>query len=177
MNRITLREASRQYAAAKAVDPLATVDVELFAINNDPMLRFTAVMTIKGVDSEVAADNGKLKVFANVDDFLKFVAKAAESGDGVYNVKVDTGMILASKVPGNMLTWAQSQIARLAATKPKQQKVIDLIDAQLATMAGWETGNQAQQAKKAELSAQRGAVVTDMAAIDAEVSRLQALLV
>lgn len=176
MDRITLREMSRLYANAKAVEPTATCDVRLVAVNGDKKLRFKAEVTIGGVTNEVAADNGKIKVFSDVDDFLKFVAKAAESGDGVYKVEVDTGMILASSVPGDMLKWAAGQVDKLTNVKPKQQAVIGTIDAQLAMMVGWENGNQAQQAKKLDTQNQKACVILDIAAIDAEIERLQGLI-
>ena len=127
---------------------------------------------IDGVVFECASDNGRIKVFSDVDSFLKYVAKAAEAGDGVYNVEIDTGALLASSVPSNMVTWAQSQITRLNKVKTAQAAVIDALDEQLGFMVGWEAGNAAQQAKKAETEAQKVAVTTDIAAIDTEVARL-----
>lgn len=51
------------------------------------------------------------------------------------------------------------------------------IDEQLLLMVGWENGNVAQKAKKAEVQAQRACVVTDVAAIDTEIARLQTIVV
>ena len=103
---------------------------------------------------------------------MKFAAKAAEKGNGVYTVEVDTGSLLASSVPADMQSWADAQIIRLNKAKVSQQAVIAEIDNQLGLMIGWENGNAAQQAKKLEVQAQRAAVVTDIAAIDTEVARL-----
>ena len=71
-----------------------------------------------------------------------------------------------------MVTWAQGQITRLGKVKTAQNAVITKLDEQLGFMVGWENGNAAQQAKKLEVQNQRACVVTDIAAIDAEVARL-----
>jgi hypothetical protein len=176
MNRITLREASRQYANARQSNPAAKAGVRLVAINNDKKLRFHAQMTIATVESVVAGDNGKVKVFGNVDDFLKFFAKAAESGDGVYDVEVDTGMILASGIPSNMLTWAQNQVTKLSNVKIAQQKAVTAIDVQLGMMLGWDNGNQAQVAKFLDVTEQKACVLADIAAITTEIARLNSLI-
>jgi len=174
--RCTLRELSRLYAGERETNPGAVATIRLVAVNNDKKLRFVAYMTIGDGEYEVAADNGKIKVFGNVDDFLKVAAKAAESGDGVYSVEIDTGAILASTVPSNMKTWAEAQVARLNKAKDGQAKVIAAVDLQLSMMGGWEFGNAAQRAKKTELTEQRAAVVADVAAVDAEIARLNGLI-
>lgn len=175
MERKSLRELSRLFKAEKANNPNAVATLKLVASTVDKSLKFVAVITIAGVSYQCAADTGKVKTFPDVDTFLKYAATAAETGNGVYNVEVDTGAVLASYVPTNMKTWAESQIVRLGKSKLSQQAVISDIDTQLGLMVGWENGNAAQQAKKAEVQAQRACVVTDIAAIDAEVVRLQAI--
>ena len=175
MARKTLRELSRLYNAEKAINPGAVATLNVTSVGTDRALKFVGHMTIAAVVYEVAGDNGKIKSFSDVDGYLKFAAKAAEKGDGVYSVSVDTGALLASKVPNDLKAAAASQILSLGKTKISQTAVIADIDASLALMVGWEAGNQAQQAKKAETQAQRAAVVTDVAAIDTEVVRLTAI--
>lgn len=172
MARKTLRELSRLFGVEKATNPAAVATLKAQAISGDKKLRFTGTVQIGATNYEVASDFGKIKVFPDVDSFLKAAAKAAEKGNGVYNVEVDTGALLASSVPSDMRTWADAQIIRLNKAKVLQQAVIAEIDNQLDLMVGWESGNAAQQAKKAEVTAQRAAVVTDIAAIDTEVARL-----
>lgn len=170
--RKTLRELARLVAAEKLATPGFVPVIKLQAVGTDKALRLVGTVEIDGVVFECASDNGRIKVFSDVDSFLKYVAKAAEAGDGVYNVEIDTGALLASSVPSNMVTWAQSQITRLGKVKTAQQGVILALDEQLGFMVGWESGNAAQQAKKAETEAQKVAVTTDIAAIDTEVARL-----
>ena len=170
--RKTQRELSRLYSGWKVGTPGAVAAILLTVIGTSSALKFTGKMTIDGNTYELATDAGKVKAFSNVDDALKFAAKVAEKGNGVYTVEVDTGAVLASKVPNDMKAFAESQIVRLAKAKVSQNAIIDEIDADLTLMVGWEVGNAAQQAKKIEVQAQRAAVVTDVAAIDAEVARL-----
>ena len=172
MARKTSREISRLFAAEKLVNPAAVAVLAMAAVGTDKALRFMATMTVGGTVFEVAGDSGKLKTFTDVDGFLKFAAKCAEKGDGVYSVEVDTKALLASSVPNDMKLWADSQIVRLGKAKLTQQAIISGIDDQLGLMIGWENGNAAQQAKKVETQAQRACVVTDIAAIDTELARL-----
>lgn len=175
MARKTSREISRLFALEKVGNPAAVAVLKANAVPGDKGLRFYATVGIGASVYEVASDAGKLKVFSDVDSFLKFAAKAAEKGDGVYTVEVNTAELLASSVPNDLKVWAESQIVRLNKAKLSQQAVIAGIDEQIGLMVGWENGNAAQQAKKLEAQDQRACVVTDVAAIDAEVVRLTAI--
>lgn len=170
--RKTNRELSRLFAVEKGINPAAVAVLSLVSVGTDRALKFVGNLTIGATTYEVCSDNGKVKTFSDVDGFLKFAAKAAEKGDGVYDVSVDTGALLASRVPSDMKADAASKIVTLGRAKVGQTAVIADIDTQLALMVGWEAGNAAQQAKKIEVTAQRAAVVTDVAAIDTEVARL-----
>lgn len=170
--RKTTRELSRLFAVEKGINPAAVAALSLVALGTDKKLKFAGDMTIGATTYQVAGDNGKLKTFSDVDGFLKFAAKAAEKGDGVYVVSCDTGALLASKVPSDVKVWAGNQVVSLGKTKTKQTAEIASIDSALALMVGWESGNAAQQAKKVETEAQRAAVVTDIDAIDTEIARL-----
>lgn len=172
MARKTLRELSRLFGIEKQTTPGAVATLKLQAIGTDKALRFAGTVQIGATVYEVAGDSGKLKAFTDVDSFLKYAAKAAEKGNGVYSVEVDTGALLASSVPADMQSWAEAQIVRLNKAKVSQQALIVSIDDQLGLMVGWENGNAAQQAKKLETQAQRACIVTDIAAIDTEVARL-----
>lgn len=172
MARKTLRELSRLFNVEKGTTPGAVAILKLHAIGADKALRFAGTVQIGAITYDVASDSGKLKTFTDVDSFLKYAAKAAEKGNGVYAVEVDTGSLLASSVPADMQSWADSQIVRLNKAKISQQALIVQIDDQLGLMVGWENGNAAQAVKKAETQAQRACVVTDIAAIDTEIARL-----
>ena len=172
MARKTLRELTRLFIAEKLTNTNAVATLRCVAVGTDKALRFVGNMTIGAKTYELAGDSGKLKTFSDVDSFLKFSAKAAEKGNGIYSVEVETGALLASSVPADMKSWAEGQIVRLNKSKVSQQATIDTLDEQLGLMIGWENGNAAQQAKKVETQAQRACVVTDIAAIDTELARL-----
>ena len=172
MARKTLRELTRLFNAEKVSNPTSTASLRCVAVGTDKTLRFMGKMTIGATTYDLAGDSGKLKIFSDVDSFLKFAAKAAEKGNGIYSVEVETNALLASSVPADMKSWAEAQIVRLNKAKVSQQVVIASLDDQLVLMVGWESGNAAQQAKKVETQAQRACVVTDIAAIDTELGRL-----
>ncbi|KXB31741.1 hypothetical protein AT959_05145 [Dechloromonas denitrificans] len=172
MSRKTLREISRLFNVEKTNTPGAVAVLKINALPGDKGLRFVGTVQVGAVVYDVASDSGKIKTFSDVDSYLKFAAKAAEKGNGVYTVEINTGELLASTVPNDMKSWAESQIVRLNKSKVSQQALIVSIDEQLGLMVGWENGNSAQQAKKLETQAQRACVVTDIAAIDTEVARL-----
>ena len=172
MARKTQREISRLFTTEKVTNPTAVAVLKAHAVGTDKALRLMATIAIGASVYEVASDSGKLKTFTDIDGLLKFSAKCAEKGNGVYTVEVDTGALLASSVPNDMQTWAEAQIVRLNKAKVSQQAAIATLDDQLGLMVGWENGNAAQAAKKLETQAQRACVVTDIAAIDTEVARL-----
>ncbi|MGV0950467.1 MAG: hypothetical protein ACOYB3_07305 [Azonexus sp.] len=174
--RKTSREISRLVGLEKVATPGFVPTLKLLAVGADKMLKMVGSVVIGADTFELASDSGKIKTFSTVDDFLRYVAKAAEKGDGVYNVEVNTGALLASSVPSNISTWAASKIVSLGKTKANQIAAGVALDGQIASMAGWNLGNAAQQAKLAETQAQKAAVLVDIAAIDTEVVRLQALV-
>lgn len=175
MARKTIRELYRLFTVEKVSSPNAVGVIKASAVGTDKALRFRATIGIGANTYDLASDSGKIKVFSDVDSVLKFAAKAAEKGNGVYTVEVDTGALLASSVPADLKAWAEAQIVRLNKAKVSQQAAVDGIDDQLGLMVGWENGNAAQQAKKLEMQAQRACVVTDIAAIDTENARLAAI--
>lgn len=170
--RKTNRELARLFNAEKVITPATVAVLNMVSVGTDKALKFVATITIGATTYEVCSDNGKIKTFSDVDGFLKFAAKAAEKGDGVYTVVVDTGPLLASRVPSNLQTDAASKIVTLNRVKVGQNAVIAELGDQLTLMAGWESGNAAQQAKKIETKAQKTAVETDVAAIGTELARL-----
>lgn len=171
-----MRKTSRQLAilisAALAVDAGTPIAFKLLTVGSDKSLKFVGSVDIDGTVYELAADSGKVQTFQDVDGFVKKVAKFNEDGEGVYTVTVDTGALLASSVPANLVTAKAAKIASLNKTKVAQNAVVVTLDAQIALMPGWDVGNAAQRAKLAEVQAQKVAVVGDIAAIDAELLAL-----
>lgn len=174
--RKTTRELARLFGAWKANVPAAVAGLTAVVVGTSSALKFIGRVTIDGTAYEIATDAGKVKTFGNIDDLLKSAAKIAEVGNGVYSVSVDTGAVLASKVPNDMQVFAENQIVKLNKTKVSQNAIIAGLDDDLGLMVGWENGNAAQQAKKIEVQAQRAAVVADVAAIDAEIVKYQAIV-
>jgi hypothetical protein len=103
---------------------------------------------------------------------VKFLAQAAPIGSGDYPIVLKTGITLAQSVPEDLVAWAGKQIIKLQAKKAAQQEVIAGLNAQLALMTDWEDGSPLQVAKKEEVTTQKAAVESDIAAIDAEILRL-----
>lgn len=171
-----MRKTSRQLAglitAALVVDPAVAVTFGLLAVGTDKTLKFVGSVDVGGVVYELAADNGKIQKFSDVDGFVKRVAKFAEDGEGKYQVSIDTGALLASSVPANLIAAKAAKIASLTKTKTAQNVVVAALDAEIALMPGWDVGNAAQRAKLAEVQDQKAAVVGDIAAIDAELVAL-----
>lgn len=64
----------------------------------------------------------------------------------------------------------------LVAEKSRQVGRIEGIDAQLGAMVGWEGGNAAQVARKAELVRARAVLIGDVDAIDARVAEIDAVV-
>lgn len=174
-NRRTVRDLAGIYRLAKEANPGIVPVFQVASVGSDRSLKFVGSVEIEGVTYVPAGDTGKVKSFADVDAFVAYMSKCCEASDGVYQVSVNTASILASKVPNDMKAWAASQIVSLSQKRTGQVAVVNTIDQQLSLMIGWEAGNQAQRAKKAEVEAQRACVQADIAAIDAEVTRLTAI--
>lgn len=173
-----MRKTSRDLAAIVAAERKAVPGFKpvLSAVNvGGKNMKLVGFVKVGAVSYQFAADNGKVKNFADVDGFVKAAAKVAENGDGSYSVEIVTGTALASAVPADMKKWAAQQVVRLGVSKQAQTGAIAGIDSELALMAGWEAGNAIQQAKKTEVTAQKSAVQGDVAAIEAEIVRLSAI--
>lgn len=79
---------------------------------------------------------------------------------------------LARQLVRDRVKAAAAKVAKLQAAKVSQQAVVAGLDAQLAMMAGWESGSPLQVARFVEVMEQKAAVLADVAAIDAEIVRL-----
>lgn len=172
MARKTQRALTKLLRDERVSNPGAQPTFRMLVLGEDTKLRFVGYVKIAGVEYQVATNNGKVATFGDVDSFIRYCAASVETSDGTYDVVIATGTVLVKSIPADLEAWAESEIARLNVRKTAQQAVITALDAQLALMTGWETGNSLQQAKKAETQAQRAAVVEDIAAIDAEITRL-----
>lgn len=174
MIRAGMREIERVFNAAVVADPATVVGVKAVAV--DKKLRFRGEVGIGESQYVIADDKGKVKTFTDVDDLVKTVAQYMPTSSGSYLVQVDTGALLVRPLPSDLVKAAQSDLVKLNAKKAAASAVVTALDANLALMVGWETGNALQVARKAEVTAERGAVVADVAAIDAEIARLTAIV-
>lgn len=172
--RKTSRQLAALHAAEKIITPGSEPSLSLVSVGTDKGLKFIANVTIGANTYAFASDAGKVQTFSDVDAFVKKVSKFAESGDGAYTVTVDTGALLASTVPVNLVAAKAAKILSLGKIKTNQQAVLVGIDEQIAMMPGWDVGNAAQRAKLTETQAQREAVVGDIAELTAEIAALQA---
>ena len=172
MVRITKRGLSEAVIAERSLDPGVNVEYTLTAAAGDKSLKFGVVVKVNGAYYQVANDAGKVQTYGDVDDVVKMLAIYAPSNDGTYQLTVVTGDQLFTNIPTDMVAWAAAQVTKLTAAKTDQQAAVVALDAQLALMVGWETGNAKQAAKKAEITAQKSAIVADIAAISAIIDRL-----
>lgn len=171
--RATVRKLAGILAAYKVGNPGFTPVFACSAVGTDKQLKVQSTVKVDGgAPVTIAADNGKIKTFSDVDAAIQAFSKISESNNGVYSLSVDTGALFASKVPTNMVSAAESKIIALTKTKANQTAQKASLDADLVLMAGWDTGNAAQQARFAEVTAQSATVADDIGALTAELARL-----
>lgn len=146
---------------------------EFTVVTADRKLRFKGSVKIGAVVYDCANSNGKIATFGDVDSFVKYAASCVETIDGTYTVEIITGAVLVKTLPADMQAWAADEVVRLGVKRAAQQAVVGELDVQLGLMVGWDiNGNALQQAKFAEVTEQKAAVLGDIAAIDAEIIRL-----
>lgn len=170
--RITLRGLVQAVIEARVIDANVAISTEANAIAGEKSLKFYGIVKVGAAEYDLANTNGKLKLFANADDLVKYIAQAVPAGSGSYTIKVNTGVVLAAAVPSDLIKAAAAKVVKLGAAKTAQQAVITEINAQLALMAGWGSGSALQVNKLNETNVQKAAVQADIAAIDAEIVRL-----
>lgn len=173
--RKTMREIARLLKVERQTNAGAVPTLALNAVPGDKSLRYGGEITIGAATYQVATDAGRVRTFGNGDDFVKTVAKYLPTSSGAYAVTVATGILLVSPVPSDLVKDAQAKVLRYQAVKTAQQAVVADLDADLALMAGWATGNPLQVAKWGEVTAQKAAVVEDIAAVDALIAEYQAI--
>lgn len=177
MSRASIRVLAARAAAHIAANPGFVPTLYCTAIGVDKSLRLLASVKVDGgSEVDICGDNGKIKTFSDMDGVVKAMSKIRESSNGVYAITVDTGVLFASSAPANVTAYYEAQIVRLGKVKVHQQAVSAEIAAQLVLIAGWDVGNAAQQARFAEVTAQKAAVDADITALTDEIARLTALV-
>lgn len=171
-----MRKTIRQLAGIVAADAVNSPVYSFVCVAGNKGVRGMLIVTLGATAYEVAGDNGRIKVFGTVDDAVKAAAKIHESNSGDYQIMVETGALFASPAPADPEAYYEGLIAKLGKAKTAQQARLADIDALLVQMTGWGTGNAAQVARFNEVTEQSATVNGDIAAIDAEVTRLQGLL-
>lgn len=173
--RKTMRVIAEALATARQTTPGLLPVLSLLAIGQDKSLRMVGSVQVGATSYDVANDQGKVRTFTAVDDFVKAVAKYIPTVTGDYPVTVKTGILLVGSVPADLIKDAQSKVVKLGGVKVTQQGVVADLNAQLALMAGWDQGNPLQVAKFNEVTAQKAAVVEDIAALDALIAHYQTI--
>lgn len=169
------RKSLRAIAALIAAAVPGVVSLKVSANGPDKSLRFGGTVTVDGTAYEVAADNGKLKRYAEVDAFVKDAAAHFPTNNGTYTVQVETGLVLVQSLPSDLKKDAAAKVIKLGAKKTTQQGVVTKLDADLLLMAGWENGNALQVARFNEVTTEKATVVNDIAAIDAQIAHYTAI--
>lgn len=162
------------FAAAKLLDPDVAVTITATAL--DKKLKFRGDVLIGATAYTVADAKGKIKSFGDVDDLVKLLSGVLPTSSGDYVVNVVTGALLIKPLPGDMVKAAQSEVGKLTAAKTAALAVVTGLDASLALMVGWESGNVLQVARKTETLAQKTAVLDEIVAVEAEIARLTAII-
>lgn len=174
--RVSIRALLEHARTARLANPGVAVTFAADARPGNKKLVFTGRVTIGADEYDLAGDNGKIKSFSQIDDYIKYVAQAAPISNGTYSIACATGTILAASIPSDLKKDAQNKIVQLNRRKTAQQAVLAAINAELTLMAGWENGNALQAAKKAETEVQKTVVTNDISAIDAQITRYQAVV-
>ena len=170
----------KQYAVqAKADNPAKVVACSLIlnSLPKDKTLSFNAQVAVTADGAalgtyDVAAGNGAVQKFKDVDTAVKTVASILPESDGIYMVSVNTGSLLDKAPSGDLVKAQAAEKARLQAQLPVVAASKAKIDAQLALMVGWESGNSLQVAKKAEETTRAAVMVALTAAINARIAAL-----
>lgn len=162
-----MRKSLRALAAIVAAANPGVLSFHLAAISGDKSLKFNGSVVVDGTAYSVAADNGKIKKYADADGFTKDLAAYFATPTGTYEISVETGLVLVSPLPADLKKNAASKVVSLGAKKTAQQAIVTALDAGLVLMDGWDVGNALQVARFNEVTAQKVSVVADIAAIDA----------
>lgn len=175
MSRKTLRKIAALLETARVATPGLVPEVTLNIKPGDKALRFFVVVKIGADSYNVAGDNGKVKLYQNADDAVKALAKYLPTNSGDYALTVSTGLELVASLPADLKKDAAAKVIKFGTVKTAQQAVVTGLDAELALMAGWNVGNALQQARFAEVTDQKAAVVEDIAAIDGLIAHYTAI--
>lgn len=110
----------------------ATAHLSIVKLTGGDTIGFTAKITVGSEAFNVAAtNNGKIKVFANVDDFVKAAAALQLTSLGLANITFDNpGYLDAKPFTGDPVKKAQSNKAKFESKKAKL--VADIADLQTA---------------------------------------------
>lgn len=176
--RKTVRKLAAEVATKRQSVPSFVPTVTCTAVGLSKSLKVVAFVDTDGAGGGgyIATDSGKVKNFPDVDGVIASMSKIHEDSVGDYTLKVETGAIFASKAPTDIVAAAESKIVTLTKVKNRQQAVSGELAASLVLMAGWDTGNAAQQARFAEVTAEKGAVDADVVALTDELARLAAIV-
>lgn len=113
----------------------------------------------------------------SIDDLLRLMAGVVEGKKNKEGWETFWGAVSAAAVDDVRKNKpVLSERKELLSVKARQAKRVAGIDGQLSVMTGWETGNAAQRARKADLIQRRAVMVADWPIIDARIAEIDAQL-
>jgi hypothetical protein len=172
MNRIQL---SRVRSLSGFALGIATVIFTAVVRGGDLLVTATVGVTDAAIpDVKVCGDDGKVKTFRDMDDFVKQAAKLSAFNVTGVSMEFDNLEVMDPKpFTGDYVTKNKATIVSYNETKTKLTTSAAEIQAQITNMPSTTA---AEIALKAEKQAQKDAVTGQIAWLTSEVTRITALL-
>ncbi len=177
--RFTMQSIGAKVTQAKADNPMKDITalLVLSSVGTNKSLVFNGKVDIAAdglniASYNVASNMGGIARFSQADQAVKSLAKYVATNDGSYDVIVETGTLLVSKPASDLVKANATLKAKLQAEKVTVTANIAKIDAQLALMVGWESGNALQVAKKQEATTAKASLTDLGAVLDAQIAVL-----
>lgn len=168
-------------AANAAATTPETVAASVTILPGDKNVKVTGTVHVGSVDYPVADSNGKVKVYTDIDQFVRFLAstKAVPNSGAVPVTVTNPQALMPAEVIGGDVQ------ARFKRQKASFEKANIVAERELAERTqteadyvadGYETGSAAAQNALAEVRAQKLSLADAKAYNDAEIARLAALI-
>jgi hypothetical protein len=172
MNRIQL---SRVRSVAGFALGIETVVFTAVVRGGDLLVRATVGVVDAAIPNlQVCGDDGKVKTFRDMDDFVKQAAKLSAFKVTGVSIEFDNLEVLDPKpYTGDYITKNRATIVSYSETKTKLTTTATEIQEQIINMPSTTA---AEIALKAEKQAQKDAVTGQIAWLNSEVTRITALL-
>lgn len=168
-------------AANFAAQSPAAVTLKVTVLEGDKNIKVTGVVVIGSDAYPVADSNGKVKVYKDIDQFLRFMAATkALPNTGDVELVVESLQVAApvesiggdiqGKFKRQKAAYERADVVTVRELADRTQTEIDYV------ADGYETGSVRAQAALAEVRAQKAALTIEHAYNMAEIARLDALI-